>query len=1222
MKKNYLRLLSVLLCALFCSSAFAERLAYGFVVDDIDGSGDKFLCSFNPNLLDNGVNKIQDHQGFNKPLAGTYAEDTYYLISQDASSRQLYLQKVSLKGDKDYEKIGDALTVSGFVDMAYDVNSKTMYAITGSSKSDLYVINLTTGVPTKKATLDNKYQSMTCSPEGQLYGVTWLGNFLKINLNGDTATETPVKNDALVTLDDGTINQSLDFDTATNTLYWAYTDAAEWTSSICKLDPETGNISDKKEFPNGEQIIGLCFAEVGGDEPIDPPMPVDGRQAYGFSLYEEGEGPAPFTANKAEFLSFNANGVQEGTTVVKPYTLLSVPQAASYVVDKDSIYLIGQDADGLFLYRMDKNGENYTRVSSEPNEAKFKDIIFKDMAYDAMNKALYAIADSSKEGSKKDFSLLYKFDLKTGLATQRTTDAKYLAIAFLKSGQAMGITEDGEFCIIYLAGSKQKVASLDTSLFDPAAPMDMEFDLSTLTLYWSYTDKKGKGHMAIIDPATGKVSNDNAFKDREQVIGLYFPTVEIEPSATWYAFSMFSNTHDEDNGFVSFDPANLASVTPIGSFNTSSIAAAAGANGTYYAARTEPNGYGARATNLATVNLQDGTMTNIAPMDSKLLLWDMTYDYSTGNMYGISMEGDPDPAFVGSLLNTYCQLYSMDLKTYKWELIARLDTEYRGIACTMDGQLYAVTQKGVLCKVNKLTGAVETVMETKITFEPTFPASMEFDHANEALYCTYFTEAVTTGSKREPSKAAMSQFDLIAKQVVNTRIYPGKDKLCGLYIPFERAASIPAKVADLTVTPGENGALTATLAWTNPGKTYGNEDLAAITKVEVLRDGSIIATLDQEQTPGKANTYTDEQVPNGFHNYSVIVYNNEEASEPAAVLKFIGEDVPAAPTNVVLTSDGGSKATITWEAPTIGLNTGWFNPANLKYKVVRQPDNKILTIDYVGTSIEDVVPMMNYYTYHVIATSTRGEGGEGVSNSMTVGTAFVPPYSCDFMNEAEAGLWKLTGTWKVDNFGMGENYRGLIHGWEEKCDSWAYSPLIQFKNDKTYVLTFKARAGIVGPKELERVRITAGLDRTEEAQTVAIAEIDSIGGGNRDLVTYSVTFGMPTNDDYYLGFYCTSYEEINDEGDYERTYGELQISNITLIKLDIPYNSIDENEVMGDVFVYAHEGKVHINGEYTSAMVYNQLGAVCPMDATLAKGIYIVKVMNGNAAKTYKVLVK
>lgn len=1220
MKKHYLRLLSVMLCALFCSTAFAERLAYGITLNDVMGTDGFYICSFNAKTGSPETTYLKKYEPSGKPLAAEYAEDAYYMIGRGPVLLRTDLENGAFTTMASLTPVAPLDGVPQFYDLAYDVTTQTMYGIGLKNKVyGLYTLNLTDATVTFVANLEGNVAGLGCSKEGQLYGVTVAGVMAKtVNLVKIDKTSGAYSNSLPVDVTEcdmagGAFTHSVAIDHETGKLYWAYTiDVFE--GYLAEVDVTTGAVT-VKHLANDNQLVGLCFAEVGGAGPIDPD-PVGARTAFGFSLSAASDQPTPWALQSADFRTFDANAAQDGTRLVKKYALTGAPQAAAYVNEKDSIYLMGEDADGMFLYRMDTKGENYTRVGTK--STKITNVAFRDMAYDPMNKIMYAVGDSLLTAGNK--SLLFKLNLTTGVVTGGAQKG-YLAIAALKSGQLLGIAEDGQFGIVYPFGSNmEKISTLDTSLFDATAPMDLEFDLSTLTLYWSYTDKEGNGHLAIIDPATGKVSNNNEFKDGEPVIGLYFPTLEIEPSATWYAFSMYSNTHDEDMGFVTLDPANLASVTPIGKFNTEGVGAAAGANGIYYAVRTVPNGYGAKNTDLATVNLENGTMTNVATLEDTPLIWDMTYDYSTGEFYAISMEGEPDPSFVGSLINTYCRLYSIDVTGKEWTPIAKLNTEYRGIACTMDGQLYGFTQKGELRKLNKLTGAYETVMETGIVTEPTFPASMEFDQATGALYCSYFTEANKETGKR--SYAAMSQFDYVAKKVVDSRIYPGKDKLCGLYIPFERAAGTPAKIADLTVTPGAEGALTAALAWTNPSKTYGNETLTAVTKVEVLRDGTVIATLDQEQTPGKANTYTDEQPTLGFHNYVVNVYNGEEVSEPAAVLKFIGEDVPAAPANVVLTVNEGAKATLTWEAPTTGLNTGWFNPDKLTYTIVRQPDNKTLKLDYKGTSIEDEVPMMNYYTYHVTAFSTKGKGGEGVSNSETVGTAFVPPYSCDFLNDAEAGLWTLHGTWKIDNFGMGENYRGLIHGWEETCNSWAYSPLIQFRDDKSYNLTFKARSAVLGPKILERVRITAGLDRTPEAQTVSVAEVDSIGGGKADLTTYSIIFNVPAKDVYYLGFFCTSFEKLDEELEIERMYADLQVSNITVVEIPYIDTSIEANEAMNDVFVYAYDGKIHIEGEYTSAMVYNQVGAACPTDAQLAAGIYIVKVTNGDAAKTYKVFVR
>ena len=57
-------------------------------------------------------------------------------------------------------------------------------------------------------------------------------------------------------------------------------------------------------------------------------------------------------------------------------------------------------------------------------------------------------------------------------------------------------------------------------------PCDLEFDLSTLKLYWSYQNEGKNGtesYLAEIDAATGKILSQKAYKDKEAVIGLYFP---------------------------------------------------------------------------------------------------------------------------------------------------------------------------------------------------------------------------------------------------------------------------------------------------------------------------------------------------------------------------------------------------------------------------------------------------------------------------------------------------------------------------------------------------------------------------------------------------------------------------------------------------------------------------------------------------------------------------
>lgn len=106
----------------------------------------------------------------------------------------------------------------------------------------------------------------------------------------------------------------------------------------------------------------------------------------------------------------------------------------------------------------------------------------------------------------------------------------------------------------------------------------------------------------------------------------------------------------------------------------------------------------------------------------------------------------------------------------------------------------------------------------------------------------------------------------------------------------------PAAVSDLTVTPG-NGILEATLAFTAPAKNIGGEDLTAnLEKIEIYRDGAVIATLENV-APGSAQTYVDNasDLTAGPHTYMVLAYNDHgkgQKSEEVTVTLTKTFDIP------------------------------------------------------------------------------------------------------------------------------------------------------------------------------------------------------------------------------------------------------------------------------------------------------------------------------------------
>lgn len=80
----------------------------------------------------------------------------------------------------------------------------------------------------------------------------------------------------------------------------------------------------------------------------------------------------------------------------------------------------------------------------------------------------------------------------------------------------------------------------------------------------------------------------------------------------------------------------------------------------------------------------------------------------------------------------------------------------------------------------------------------------------------------------------------------------------------------PKAISNLTVTPGENGALSATLTWKNPQTDGTGTDITGELAIGIYRDNKLLTAITENVTPGGTSSYTDTSMDNGMHTYSVI----------------------------------------------------------------------------------------------------------------------------------------------------------------------------------------------------------------------------------------------------------------------------------------------------------------------------------------------------------------
>lgn len=110
---------------------------------------------------------------------------------------------------------------------------------------------------------------------------------------------------------------------------------------------------------------------------------------------------------------------------------------------------------------------------------------------------------------------------------------------------------------------------------------------------------------------------------------------------------------------------------------------------------------------------------------------------------------------------------------------------------------------------------------------------------------------------------------------------------------FAISAPKPLAATELTATPGENQALTATFSWKNPTATdIADVTLDKIDSAVVYRNGEKLAIVTEGLTPGEVTTYQDNDIPAaGIYTYAVEIYNNgykADGDAPSVKCDWVG----------------------------------------------------------------------------------------------------------------------------------------------------------------------------------------------------------------------------------------------------------------------------------------------------------------------------------------------
>ncbi len=223
-------------------------------------------------------------------------------------------------------------------------------------------------------------------------------------------------------------------------------------------------------------------------------------------------------------------------------------------------------------------------------------------------------------------------------------------------------------------------------------------------------------------------------------------------------------------------------------------------------------------------------------------------------------------------------------------------------------------------------------------------------------------------------------------------------------------STAPAQPENFTVTPGAQGALSATLNFNAPTKCINGNTLSGIKELNIYRNKNLIHTYT-EVTPGQAFTYEDSGMQNDKYEYTVAATNDVAQGAEASITKFIGMDKPGSIRNlkVVEDLDKPGYINISWDAPSeVGQNGGYVDVNRLEYYLL-EPINGDLSLgrETSCTDWQDVSDGQIAAGYTIYAVGAGGSGKDArVTASQTIGPALDLP-----MIESFAGVTLKSGPW-------------------------------------------------------------------------------------------------------------------------------------------------------------------------------------------------------------------
>lgn len=480
-------------------------------------------------------------------------------------------------------------------------------------------------------------------------------------------------------------------------------------------------------------------------------------------------------------------------------------------------------------------------------------------------------------------------------------------------------------------------------------------------------------------------------------------------------------------------------------------------------------------------------------------------DPVTGKVYGLYFDSEDytgsNPTFWG---------YSSFAGSSSTK-VADLDRTLAAIGVDNAGQFYALDTSGMLCKLDKNTGAIEEIGPTGVT--SSYSTGGCVNNKNNTFL---FAVCNTDGS-------SLYEIDLTTAEAVKLCDFGGGEWLRSLYIAAAAADDKAPAAPELTASCSE-GSMTVDFTVTLPSTLFDGTPVQDETfTYTISSNGQPVAT--GSGLSGTTVSASATMTASGDTEFSVVCTNATGDSPAATANCYVGKGTPAAPTHVGLSWADGT-ATVAWAAVTESADGGYLNPAEVTYNVL-DPDGNTVGTGITGTTfsfpLAEPQGQAKSLTCSVQAVYDGKMSAPGVSNAISLGSYTAPFFmdldQLDFKERfAEHTFLDANGdgsTWCIDN-------GNVCYKWNTRnaADDWLFSPAVMLEAGKAY--PFKATVKPYSSTYPERIEIKGGNAATVAGMTATI--VGSTVLNNQMELTGVI---VPEADGaYYVGFHAISDPDV------------------------------------------------------------------------------------------------